>query len=32
MTDGACLIAAFIDFDPEKREIGRRYFDGAMGG
>ena len=29
---GACLVAAFIDFDPEKREIGRRYFDGAMGG
>jgi hypothetical protein len=28
----ACLGAAFIDFDPEKREIGRRYFDGAMGG
>jgi hypothetical protein len=23
----ACLGAAFIDFDPEKREIGRRYFD-----
>jgi hypothetical protein len=30
--DGACLGAAFIDFDPEKREIGRRYFGGAMGG
>jgi hypothetical protein len=29
---GACLGAAFIDFNPEKREIGRRYFDGAMGG
>ena len=29
---GACLVAAFIDFDPEKREIGRRYFGGAMGG
>ena len=28
----ACLGAAFIDFDPEKREISRRYFDGAMGG
>ena len=28
----ACLGAAFIDFVPEKREIGRRYFDGAMGG
>ena len=32
IASGACLIAAFIDFDPEKREIGRRYFDGAMGG
>ena len=30
--EGACLVAAFIDFDPEKREIGRRYFGGAMGG
>jgi hypothetical protein len=30
--NGACQGAAFIDFDPEKREIGRRYFDGAMGG
>lgn len=29
---GACLGAAFIDFDPEKREIARRYFDGAYGG
>ena len=29
---GACLVAAFIDFDPEKREISRRYFGGAMGG
>ena len=29
---GACQVAAFIDFDPEKREIGRRYFGGAMGG
>jgi hypothetical protein len=29
---GACMVAAFIDFDPEKREIGRRYFGGAMGG
>jgi hypothetical protein len=32
IASGACLGAAFIDFDPEKREIGRRYFDGAMGG
>ncbi len=29
---GGCQVAAFIDFDPEKREIGRRYFGGAMGG
>ena len=29
---GACLVAAFIDFHPEKHEIGRRYFGGAMGG
>jgi hypothetical protein len=29
---GACRGAAFIDFDPEKHEISRRYFDGAMGG
>jgi hypothetical protein len=27
-----CRGAAFIDFDPEKHEIGRRYFGGAMGG
>jgi hypothetical protein len=32
IASGACLGAAFIDFNPEKREIGRRYFDGAMGG
>jgi hypothetical protein len=29
---GACMVAAFIDFDPDKHEIGRRYFGGAMGG
>jgi hypothetical protein len=29
---GHCRGAAFIDFDPEKREISRRYFGGAMGG
>ena len=29
---GACRGAAFIDFDPEKHEISRRYFGGAMGG
>ena len=29
---GACRGAAFIDFDPQKREIGRRYFDGRDGG
>jgi len=29
---GECLVAAFIDFDPQKHEIGRRYFGGAMGG
>jgi hypothetical protein len=29
---GACMVAAFIDFDPQKHEIGRKYFDGAMGG
>jgi hypothetical protein len=29
---GECLLAAFIDFDPQKHEIGRRYFGGAMGG
>jgi hypothetical protein len=29
---GACMVAAFIDFDPEKHEIGRKYFGGAMGG
>jgi hypothetical protein len=29
---GACRGAAFIDFDPAKHEIGRRYFGGAMGG
>jgi len=27
-----CWGAADIDFDPEKHEIGRRYFGGAMGG
>jgi hypothetical protein len=27
-----CMVAAFIDFDPQKHEIGRKYFDGAMGG
>ncbi len=27
-----CWGAHDIDFDPEKREIGRRYFGGAMGG
>jgi hypothetical protein len=26
------MVAAFIDFDPQKHEIGRRYFGGAMGG
>ena len=30
--DAACRGAAFIDFDPEKHEISRRYFGGAMGG
>jgi hypothetical protein len=30
--NGACLVAAFIDFDAQKREIDRRYFGGAMGG
>ena len=29
---GYCAVAAFIDFDPEKHEISRRYFGGAMGG
>jgi hypothetical protein len=29
---GACRGAASIDFDPQKHEIGRRYFGGAMGG
>jgi hypothetical protein len=29
---GACMVAAFIDFDPRTHEIGRKYFDGAMGG
>ncbi len=29
---GACQVAAFIDFDPDKHEISRRYFGGAMGG
>ena len=29
---GACRGAAFLDFDPGKHEISRRYFDGAMGG
>jgi hypothetical protein len=29
---GGCRGAAFIDFDPEKREVSRRYFGGAMGG
>jgi hypothetical protein len=29
---GACMGAAFIDFDAAKREIGRKYFGGAMGG
>jgi hypothetical protein len=28
---GTCRVAALIDFDPEKHEIGRRYFGGAMG-
>jgi|HubBroStandDraft_6_1064221.scaffolds.fasta_scaffold443446_2 hypothetical protein len=27
-----CWGAAFIDFDPVKHEIGRKYFGGAMGG
>jgi len=27
-----CMAAAFIDFDPVKHEIGRKYFGGAMGG
>jgi hypothetical protein len=26
------MVAAFIDFDPRTHEIGRKYFDGAMGG
>ena len=26
------MFAAFIDFDPVKHEIGRKYFGGAMGG
>jgi hypothetical protein len=29
---GSCRVASFIDFDPERREIRRRYFGGAMGG
>jgi hypothetical protein len=29
---GYCAVAAFIDFDPEKHEISRKYFGGAMGG
>src|SRR5579863_6025594 len=29
---GYCAVAALIEFDPDKHEIGRRYFGGAMGG